>query len=457
MLVIISDLHLTDGTSGQTIKENAFRIFTERVRDMALDASFRQDDTYKPIEQIDILLLGDILDVIRSTAWLQEGSQARPWSKPSNNAFIEKVKNISDAILEHNEPSLAYLRNLSRPNGLTLPPSDNTGKQPDYEKPELPVVVNIHYMVGNHDWFYHLPGTFYDPLRKNVVRAMGLANDFDTAFPHDPEESKELAKVLDAHEVFARHGDIYDSFNFAEDRDESSLGDCIVVELLNRFPSVVNDQMGRELPKACLNGLRELDNVRPLLVIPVWIDTLLKKTVADRHQIKKVKRIWDKLVDDFLELDFVRDRDSLFNLWDNVDKLEVALKFSKGISLRTAGALAAWWNEQIGVSSESYYTHAVKEKAFKSRRARYVVYGHTHDHEIVPLDVSFQGSQRLDQMYFNAGTWRRVHRLAKGQPDEQEFIAYDVMTYLAFFKGDERKGRPFACWSGALGEKRPVE
>ena len=201
MLVIIGDLHLTDGTSGQTIKENAFRIFTERVRDMALDASFRQDNTYEPIDRIDILLLGDILDVIRSTAWLQEGVTARPWSDPSNNAFIKKVKDISDEILEHNKSSLNHLKKLSQDNGLTLPPSDDTGTQPDYKKSRLPVAVKIHYMVGNHDWFYHLPGDSYNPLRQNVVRAMGLANDFEAGFPHDPEESEGLADVLREHEV----------------------------------------------------------------------------------------------------------------------------------------------------------------------------------------------------------------------------------------------------------------
>lgn len=454
MLVIISDLHLTDGTSGQTIKANAFRIFAERVRDMAFDASFRQDDTYRPVERIDILLLGDILDVIRSTAWLEDGATARPWSDPSNNAFIEKVKDISDAILEHNVPSLAHLRNLSEDNGLTLPPPDATGEQPADEGDPCPVAVNIHYMVGNHDWFYHLPGTAYDPLRQNVVEAMGLANDFTAGFPHEPEESVELARVLRDHEVFARHGDIYDPFNFEEDRDESSLGDCIVVELLNRFPLAVNDLMGQHLPQACLDGLRELDNVRPLLAIPIWIDALLQKTGVGKREVKRVKGIWDGLVDDFLGLDFVRERDSFFNPWDSVDKLEIALKFSKGISLSTAGALANWWNDQMGASDDSAYPYAMKERAFKNRSARYLVYGHTHDHEIVPLDASFPGSQRFDQIYFNSGTWRRVHRLAKAHPDEQEFMAYDVMTYLSFFKGDERKGRPFACWSGALGERR---
>ena len=460
MLVIISDLHLTDGTSGETIKANAFNIFAKRVRDMAIAASFRQDDIYKPIERIDILLLGDILDIIRSTAWLENGSEVRPWREPPDDAFIKKVKDISDKILEENEESLNHLKKLSKEDGLTLPPSDEAGKEPDYKKDELPVKVKIHYMVGNHDWFYHLPGESYKPLRKSVVEAMGLANNPNVGFPHEPEDSKELKEVLDKYGVIACHGDIHDPFNYEGDRKKSSLGDCIVVGLLNRFPSEVKKWMEEkeyeELPQARRdrldNGLRELDNVRPLLAIPIWIDALLKKTLDSKHQIKEVERIWDRLVDEFLDLKFVKERDSLLDPLDNVDKLQIALKFSKWISLDTAGGIAAWLNKLIGVSSESYYTHAVDE-AFKNRSARYVVYGHTHHHEIVPLDVFSLEDKRQDQIYFNSGTWRRVHRLAKAYPNKQEFIAYNVMTYLAFFKEDERKGRPFACWSGALGEK----
>ncbi len=57
----------------------------------------------------------------------------------------------------------------------------------------------------------------------------------------------------------------------------------------------------------------------------------------------------------------------------------------------------------------------------------------------------------LNQVYFNAGTWRRVHCQTRLAPAEHEFIASDVMTYLAFFQGDERKGRPYETWSGTLG------
>ena len=57
MLVIISDLHLTDGTSGATISAGAFEVFAERLQDLACAASYRADGSYRPIEQLDVLLL----------------------------------------------------------------------------------------------------------------------------------------------------------------------------------------------------------------------------------------------------------------------------------------------------------------------------------------------------------------------------------------------------------------
>ena len=54
MLVIISDLHLTDGTVGATLPRGAFEIFAQQLREMALRAGWRGDNTYLPIEQIDL-------------------------------------------------------------------------------------------------------------------------------------------------------------------------------------------------------------------------------------------------------------------------------------------------------------------------------------------------------------------------------------------------------------------
>ena len=455
MLVIISDLHLTDGTSGSTIKEQAFRVFRERVRDMAYDASWRADGKYRPIDSFDIVLLGDILDVIRSTTWLDGGkNQVRPWTSTKSTAFRKKIDDITDAILQTNKKSLDILKSLTDPQQVTLPQPTAAGKPAEVGREpgaagRLPVEVRIHYLVGNHDWFYHLPGAAFNPIRRKIAKAMGLANPPTEPFPHDPDESGVITRLYGEHEVFARHGDIYDPFNYEGDRDASSLGDAIVVNLLNRFPQQVESQLGRILPKECLDGLKEIDNVRPLPIVPVWVNGLLQRTCPTRDQMKKVKDVWDELVDDFLKVPFVRERDS-WSPADNVDRLELALKFSKGLSLSSASRLMTWTTEKFGGGDEPFYKHALRERDFKNRRARCIVYGHTHSPEVVPLDTSLGSGGLLQQMYFNSGTWRRVYEVTKLDPKEEEFIGYNVMTYLGFFKNDERGGRPFESWQGSL-------
>lgn len=100
MLVVISDLHLTDGTVGQSIPAGAFQIFAHRLRDMAVSASYRGGGGYRPIERIDVLLLGDVLDVIRSARWL--GGDARPWDNPQSQAVAAMTARIVGDILTAN-------------------------------------------------------------------------------------------------------------------------------------------------------------------------------------------------------------------------------------------------------------------------------------------------------------------------------------------------------------------
>ena len=58
-------------------------------------------------------------------------------------------------------------------------------------------------------------------------------------FPCDSERSADILRILTEHRVWARHGDIYDSFNYQDNqgRRASSLGDAIVIELVKRFPN----------------------------------------------------------------------------------------------------------------------------------------------------------------------------------------------------------------------------
>jgi UDP-2,3-diacylglucosamine pyrophosphatase LpxH len=452
MIVFVSDLHLTDGTSGETIHAGAFAAFRERLRDMAYDASWRADGKYKPIEELHVVLLGDILDVIRSSKWL--AGTVRPWSSSTDPNFAARVSEIAQAILERNKESIAILKSLSHGQVITVPPATADGRpalvsRDPQAKERVRVKVLLHYQAGNHDWFFHLPGTPFNDIRKKIVTAAGLNNPADVPFPHDPFESEKLKQAYREHAVFARHGDIFDSFNYDQDRNTSSLGDAIVVELLNKFPDEVQKQFGNELPEECTLGLKEIDNVRPLMIVPVWIDGLLRRTCPDA-MAKKIKSVWDGLVDQFLALSFVRQHHSVTQLFDDVSKLEWVLKFSKGVSLGNLSKIVEWCKEKLRISEGSFYPHAFTEPEFKNRHARHIVYGHTHHYEIVPLDTVPTGTGFLEQIYINSGTWRAVHELDQLHPAQQEFVGYHVMTYLAFFKDDERKGRGFETWSGAL-------
>jgi len=456
MLVIISDLHLTDGLSGETIKKNAFLTLRQRIKNLAYEASWRTGGTwtYSPIEEIHILLLGDILDVIRSPRWLAEGSTVRPWDDVDSPEFVAKVKEINAGILENNKDSLSILKQFQADKPLTV---SKRGRHKEKDPQEIK--VHLHYLIGNHDWFYHLPGTEYDEIRRSVVEAMGLSNDPSEPFPHDPytedtRSARAIRQMLDDHGVCARHGDVYDAFNYEKEhgRDASSLGDAIVVELLGRFPIEVERQLGGQLPTETIKNFRELDNVKPYAVIPGWINGLLDRTVTDPTIQKKVKKIWDDVADDFLAVQFVDDRDKPW--WkgpDIVDLLQVGLKLSEGFSLKKIGDLALKYYKKAGSNEESYYKDALKEVPYQNGTAQFVVYGHTHDYEVVPLNVRRTDSGILRQLYINSGTWRRVHKLVKQEPESLQFYDYDVMTYLAFFKGDERRGRRFESWSGALG------
>lgn len=444
MLVIISDLHLTDGTSGASISPGAFEIFADRLQELATAAGWRPGGRYQPIERLDLVLLGDILDVIRSSRWLQ--TDVRPWSGQEPR-LCETVTQITDAILRHNEPALAILRQLASPGGLRVAAAAQGRPDP---QAQVPVAVHIHYMVGNHDWLLHLPGADYDRLRQLVAGRMGLASPAEQPFAHEPAEDPTLLQVLRRHKVFARHGDIFDPFNYEGDRNQSSLGDAIVIELLNQFALEVARHLGDDLPEATVAGLRELDNVRPALLVPVWIDGLLERTCPLSAMRRQVKLIWDRLADRFLQLPFVRAHDT-WNPADMVDGLEKLLKFSKRISIGWAADIVRWLSGLRGQPEESYHRHALAEQDFRNRRARYIVYGHTHYPESVPLDASFADGAVLNQVYFNAGTWRRVHRQTVLAPAEHEFIASDMMSYLAFFQADERKGRPYETWCGTLG------
>lgn len=449
MLVIVSDIHLTDGTTGNTIGAGAFRDFRARLGELVADAARRADGSFVPPAAVDLVLLGDIFDVVHSARWHLGEDQVRPWEhRAKPRLFRDKVAEITGEIITYNADALAVLKGLSSDRPLRVQNPASAAEGP------AAVPVNVHYVVGNHDWYYHLPGPDFEPVRAALRTAMGLANE-PGPFPHEPEESPRLLELFRRHRTYARHGDQFDSFNYEEKqgRDGATLGDAIVVGLVNRFPHAVRQQLG-DLPLPFLKGLDELANVRPSLLIPVWIEALVHHAGLTPSQEREVKAIWNRLAEEFIDLPFVRERDRPLRL-DDVDTLQATLHLSAGFSFSGLARLATFIQQRVWKGDSSYARHAPKEPAYLDGAVDHVVYGHTHHHEVVPLDIRREGERAIPRFYLNAGTWHAIHQrtLSEGMVAPQ-FAYYQVMTYLAFFTPEERGGRPFETWSGTLGVRR---
>jgi UDP-2,3-diacylglucosamine pyrophosphatase LpxH len=447
MLVIISDLHLTDGTTGSTIGAAAFEDFRVRLQELATDASHRAGGRYEPVEGLDLVLLGDVFDLIRSTRWSNPGVTIRPWEHRTRpDEFADHLADVTAAVLRKNADALAILRACSRDGAIRVAVAPEATET-------VPVPVRIHYVVGNHDWFYHLPGPAFDAIRMTVNETMGLSNDAGP-YAHDLEESDRLMAIFDAHRVYARHGDRYDSLNYEEEqgRDGATLGDALVVELINRFPHEVRRRLSG-LPTAFLDGLDELANVRPSLIVPVWIDALVNTSDLTKSQENEVKVIWNELADAVVELPFVRERDKMLKL-DEVDALQATLHLSSRFSFGDIARIVTFIRDRFWKGGESFASHALKEPAYKEGRADHIVYGHTHHFEAIPLNRRRDAQGHLvNQLYFNSGTWHAVHEQTRQSESvlEPYFVPFHVMTYLAFFRDGERSGRAFETWSGTLG------
>jgi UDP-2,3-diacylglucosamine pyrophosphatase LpxH len=461
MLIIISDIHLTDGSSGSTVHQGAFRVFRERLRALAYAASWRAGGKYKPIEECDVVLLGDVLDLLRSSAWLKppDGATAsiRPWDTSESVPFINKIRAITEAILSNNAVFFAMMREMRNTDAISVPASARDGgplqsREVAEKIDRVRVKVRMHYMAGNHDWFYHLPHHPYSDIRRAVVETLGLDNDPSLPFPHDPEEPAAISilETFARHKVFARHGDIFDPINFEGDRHRSSLGDSIVIDLVTRFAVEAKSRLGQLLPPKCITGLNEIDNVRPLWLAPVWAGAVLRESCPDPMLHRKVQEVWNDVANHWVKMPFVRERLRPRRQFTRQLKAKLALTLSKRIMTVEGGAWMFRLATMTANARKSFYPYALEERWFRQRRARFIVYGHTHHHEIVPLNSDVAGEEQFDQLYVNSGAWRPVHELAGYSSQHRKFVGYNTMSYLAFFKDDERGGRKFEAWTGGL-------
>jgi hypothetical protein len=429
MLIFFSDVHLTDGSGSDTINEEAFDRFADQVVDLVRRRS---------PHELRLVLLGDGLDLVRSNAWL-DPSGVRPWTDPGGEQE-QVVLEILRRIFRANHWAIDHL--LDIPARIALSGHMPTGP------------IRLDYVLGNHDWLINR----YESARRMVADRLRLdeayvRDGFPFVFRSPPE----------AYDVVARHGDVHDPINFAErgGQDVSSLGDAIIVELLNRFPLEVGKELGSDAEaREAVRRLREIDNVRPMTHLATWVlETVSELGKGDPRFLAAVDRAMERVVDDFRRDPAVRrlavDQLSWLERW-------YLWALLGDIRRRKCNVLDSWprlvdrlvrgwrllWNKPMS----QYAARALDERGTDGRPPRFVVYGHSHRSESVPLGpVSPDGA---DRFYLNTGTWRTVWQMAETGGAEDHFASWKEMAYVVLYAPEEARGRhEFEVWTGGLRDR----
>ena len=478
MLVVISDLHFIDSTAGQ------HNISTEAFRDVFrtwIPALLKE----KKAKELKVLLMGDIVDLIRTEKWLSVDADDRPWGKNG-------IRDINDAVRYSNsEGSPVETKSQTEQQCLQilgeLAHIDETGD--DYRKTilsrnreafkvfrdELPKEMNdlgiefeLLYLPGNHDRLCNL----YPSVRDRLKEALGLTispEDENWWYPHEFKDED--------YGVLARHGHEYDVWNYGNMNNyprlndfqragqlQVSIGDVIATEFAVKLPWVASQIKGDGTTGSTddlVARLREIDNVRPVGNVVEWLLTRVREERSDENR-RVLQEAIDQVLDELFEIPLV---EAWTNPQTHADELVHAIEGPlRGLlnHHRRPGFLGSLENKLLSSLYQTYstwaprfrdpqkdtYTQAARQESVwgTGGKVRYLLYGHTHDPVLHPLR-RLNGS---DNIYINTGTWReRIIKTAAFDDSPPEFVPLNQITYVVFYNPEEKGSPGFDVWTGS--------
>lgn len=465
MLVIISDLHFVDGTAGKhNLPTGAFEsVLFSNVVSLARS---------KNAKEIKLVLLGDIMDVLRSEQWFMDGFDLadRPWGS-NGLGDVEDPQDQSKTA----EQCLKILGRLACDNKKKSVPKDTIlhenwdtfkffrdfGERVKREI-QRDIPVEIIYVPGNHDRLCNL----YPSLRDEVKKLLGLTVNEETVsgdpngewwYPYDFTDQ--------AYGVHACHGHKYDPWNYGGGSDQTrkghiqaSIGDAITTEFVVKIPYKLASLKGKypKITAPLVEKVKDIDNVRPTSQVMEWLYYRIREVdeVSDA-----IDETLDDVINDLLKVKFVQQWRSPQTHWDEAIRIMGSGpgRWLSRLVTRTTRAeklLPMLMSMRSGDDPEKdRYAHAAYNSELwrRDRDIRFIVYGHTHSPVQRPLD----GEGRHEVMYINTGTWReRIHRTI-GLDKAYDFISLKQITYTIFYRADEDTNRKeagtvsFEAWTGA--------
>ncbi|MFC1824389.1 hypothetical protein ACFL9T_16900 [Thermodesulfobacteriota bacterium] len=423
MLVIISDLHFTDGTTsnwskGQdlfNISPKAFKLFVSKISNIV--------ERRKNIEKVTFIYNGDIFDLLRTEAWFEISADSHPWSIPLKKEIVyERCKDILENTMNHkqNRESLAWLN----------------GTHDDFQDVwKVGADIDRVYIPGNHDRIINLSQPCRSLVYKNLLQETGssIFNNF--------------YKDQDFHKALVMHGHESDAYNCELNKKgrpiykDIPIGDPMTTMLFSRLGYEANQL---NIPKEAKRRFREIDNVRPTLATVRYVKDLIKEFKIE----KKVKEILNEIVKDFENIEYVDKWLSEHDKWnfryDEADKLQVALRAIKLLGTSLPSGLL----EKLAdlVRDESCQKYALRQlRSDLGRDFLYCVFGHTHEHIHIPLYIE----NGVERHYLNSGTFRTTFSQTY---DESVFTRFQRMSFVIIYgpkEYDHNEDNPiYESWSG---------
>jgi UDP-2,3-diacylglucosamine pyrophosphatase LpxH len=450
MLVIISDLHFCDGTaSPRNVSPDAFGVLFEDIYELAHD--------YRA-ERVDLVFLGDVIDLLRTERWFEVPVESRPWgsgdvledSRPSV-ATLAQARLITSQILDQNAAALAGLRG-------------ETGMRP-------PCEVRRIYLPGNHDRLY----LHDDQIRQAVRQALGAVDERTL----EAEGITQHRLRMPRYGLLARHGHEWDAWNFERYRDDATaesyrpedylltpIGDPITTELVARLPFELKRRLA-ETPEfkgtpelaAVYERMQRIEDVRPLTASFRYLFYQAGRLHGELppSQAEVLSRVLQEtarvISADFQSLSYYkRWRDLHHHAWrlDAANRLQLILSLVEHFDVaRTIGVIDKYQSLFERVEDDDTCMDGARREDLSALGAsgpRFVVYGHTHE----PLQAALHADVTRD-IYLNSGTWRQRQFLAA---DNSGFVDWELFTYLVFVDrtetndGTDRGVPAFINWSG---------
>ena len=413
MLLILSDLHLSDRASDPAFQNEFCYFLRSQIAARANLAGHRVGGHYSPVEEVSVLLLGDILDLIASDQW--KANDARPWQVESSRKATDSLLSIVGNIGQKNESIFQCLRNLSN-QGVEVASECAADQFVGFPNKRIP--VRIFYMVGEADWMLHFPGPRFDLIRTNLVHQMGLSHHASELFPHDPLESESLSKVLQEHRLVARHGEDFDPVAISGSRLTPCLSNLINIEMLIPCVNEMRDSFGLMM-FPFVEKMESLLFAEPKLAI----GQLAKRTVDGCIRVNSMKRkieaFWNRSLENLMKCESLKSITSLGTI--EYEQIESCLRYGSSLS---------------DFREVDYAACAAVENQVLNRDADLVVYGHSHRQAISNIDVS---SREQGLILFETGTMQPTINTFEKLPIGSQ----TEMQLHFFYKDGERHGRRF--------------